>query len=67
MDSGAEMSHVGPRSVRIIEVIEVQTVRGAGIEGDPIRNVIEYWSGKGAKLAVFDEWMEEQRKSVSHP
>lgn len=39
---------------RLIEVIEVQGVRGSGTEGDPIREVIQYWSKAGRLLAEYD-------------
>ena len=33
----------GPNSVKVTKVIEVKTNKGLGIDGDPIREVIQYW------------------------
>lgn len=41
----------GPNSVKIIQVIEVKTKKGLGIEGDKIREVIQYWDMDGNFLA----------------
>lgn len=37
----------GPNSVKIIQVIEVKTNKGLDIEGDPVREVIQYWDTDG--------------------
>lgn len=39
---------------RVIEVIESQTVRGKGVEGDPIRTVVQYHTKDGELLAERD-------------
>lgn len=44
----------GPKSVRVISVIEVKTNRGLGIEKDPVRVVTQYWDMKGNFLAERD-------------
>jgi len=36
--------------------------RGKGIEGDPIRMVIQIWRKDGTLLAEKDEWLDEQRR-----
>ena len=36
----------GPKSVRVISVIEVKANRGLGIEKDPVRVVTQYWDMK---------------------
>lgn len=45
-------------SAKVIQVVEVNVVEGRGLEGDPTRNVVQYWSMEGKKLAVRDEWAE---------
>ena len=42
------------KSVRTETVIVVVTVYGKGVETDPMRPVIEYWSMKGKLLAIND-------------
>ena len=44
----------GPKSVRVISVIEVKANRGLGIEKDPVRVVTKYWDTKGNLLAERD-------------
>jgi hypothetical protein len=39
---------------RVIQVIETAEKRGKGVEGDPIRGVIQYWSLDGELLAEND-------------
>jgi hypothetical protein len=49
------MTHETPRSVKVIRVIEVVAIRGAGVEGDPVREVRQYWSLDGVMLAEKDK------------
>ena len=44
----------GPKSVRVISVIEVKANSGLGIEKDPVRVVTQYWDMKGNLLAERD-------------
>ena len=44
----------GVDSVRVILVIETKTARGSGTPDDPVRQVTEYWSLDGEKLAKRD-------------
>jgi len=46
---------------RVIQVIEVQSLRGMGIPEDVLRNVFEYFSFDGEKLSERDPWMEERK------
>jgi hypothetical protein len=39
---------------KVIQVIEVEVKRGKGIEDDPIRGVMQYWSLEGELLAESD-------------
>lgn len=41
-------------NARLIQVIETKRLDGVGSEGDPIREVTEYWSEKGVLLATDD-------------
>lgn len=43
---------------RVIQVIESEVSRGAGVEGDPVRKVIQYHTLDGEKLAEYDQWKE---------
>jgi hypothetical protein len=44
---------------KLIEVIETVSLKGEGVEGDPVRHVIQYWSKDGVLLAENDSWREE--------
>ena len=45
----------GPNSAKIISVIEVKAKRGLGIEGDPVREITQYWDADGNYLAERDD------------
>lgn len=51
-----------PRSVRVIEVVEVIALRGTGQDGDPIREITQYWSADedGRLLAEYDACREPE-------
>lgn len=51
------------RGARVIQVIEVTTLEGKGIDGDPCREVKTYHALDGECLAYFDP-VEEDRRSV---
>lgn len=48
-------------SARVIEVIEVEMPCGRGVEDDPVRIVVTYYSKDGILLAERDEWLEGQK------
>lgn len=41
-------------NLSVQEVIVITVVKGKGIEGDPYREVIQYWTTDGELLAVKD-------------
>lgn len=41
----------GPNSVKVRQIIEVKVMKGLGIKGDPLREVIQYWDFDGTFLA----------------
>lgn len=43
-----------PRLVKMIEVVMVESLRGFGQQGDPVRVVTQYWSLDGELLAEND-------------
>ena len=45
----------GPDSVKVISVVEVKAKRGMGIEGDPVREITQYWYMDGNFLAERDD------------
>lgn len=45
-----------PQSVELIEVIHVETTRGAGTKENPVRVVEQYWNKNGELLAEKDEY-----------
>lgn len=42
------------KSARVIQVIETVSLRGAGVEGNEIREVRQYWDFEGLFLAEYD-------------
>lgn len=55
----------GTNSAKVIQVIETKTLRGLGIKGDPVREVIQYWDFKGNFLAEMDPdptWLGDSAK-----
>ncbi len=44
----------GCDAAKAIQVIVTQALAGAGVDGDPIRNVTQYWSMEGELLAERD-------------
>lgn len=45
----------GPNGVKVISVIEVKAKKGMGIEGDPVREITQYWDMDGNFLAERDD------------
>lgn len=46
----------GTDSAKVISVIETTALAGSGTEDDPVREVTEYWSMAGERLAVNDPY-----------
>lgn len=42
------------KSARVIQVIETRSIRGAGTNEDPVRDLTQYWDFDGHLLAEFD-------------
>ena len=56
----------GCDSARVISVIETKAARGSGTTGDdPVREVTEYWSLEGEKLAENDPYFRSMPKASS--
>jgi hypothetical protein len=47
------------KSAKIIEVIQTVSNRGRGVEGDPVREVIQYWTKEGVLLFEKDNWSDK--------
>ena len=45
----------GPNGVKVISVIEVKAKKGMGIDGDPVREITQYWDMDGNFLAERDD------------
>ena len=48
-------------------IITHLAIRGKGIEGDPIRRVIQIWRKDGTLLAEKEEWWEEHKGEEIDP
>jgi len=44
----------GPRAVRVLQVVEIETCRGEGVKGNPFRPLKTYWTLDGEFLAEYD-------------
>lgn len=51
---------------RVIEVVEVKSIVGEGIDGSPIRQITEYFSKEGELLARRDTHLDTLEKGVWH-
>jgi len=45
---------------KVIQVIFTDCLRGSGVEGNPFRNIVQYWSLDGELLAERDQWQEDE-------
>ena len=45
----------GPRSVKVVQVIEVKAQKGYGTKEDPAREITQYWDFEGNWLAERDD------------
>jgi len=50
----------GVDNARVIQVIETEALRGAGIEDDVCRSVKQYWDFNGNLLAENDPFTKEK-------
>jgi len=55
-----------PRSLRVVQVIEVVAVRGYGIKADPIREVTQVYSMEGRLLAEQDPSARDQVDALAN-
>lgn len=54
--------------VKVVEVIEVEFVRGEGIRKlDPVRRVTAWFDMQGVKLGERDEWEDERKAELEQP
>lgn len=49
----------GTKLAKQIVVIYTQTLRGEGVEENPLRLIDQYWSLDGELLAEKDEWLKK--------
>ena len=63
MTDVTQLSMETPSKVELIEVIHTVALRGAGVHGDPIRNVDQYWSKDGKLLAERDMFGSEENEA----
>lgn len=54
----------GTESAKVISVIETRAMKGAGINNDPVRQLIQYWDFEGNLLAEFDSWNNNQPATI---
>lgn len=61
--SKGSVSMATPEKVHAITVLEVICGRGGGVEGDPCRTVLQYWSPDGRLLPEHDPETDEDEAS----
>lgn len=47
-------------SCKMVQIIRLEVIRGLGIDGDPIRRVIQWWEPEGKMIAEHDTWIKSQ-------
>ena len=55
----------GTDNAKLIKVIRTESIKGAGIEKDPVRIIVQYWSLQGQLLATVDNYLDEIKSSAS--
>jgi hypothetical protein len=53
-EGGEKMKHEGTMAAKVIQVIETKALRGEGVEGDPVRDILQYWTLDGRLIAEWD-------------
>ena len=46
-------------SEKLVELIETETLRGTGKDGDAVRTVTQWWTKAGVLVVERDEWLAE--------
>lgn len=47
----------GTDSAKVVQVIVTKSLVGIGVEDDPCRELIQYWSMDGKKIAEYDPYL----------
>lgn len=55
----------GTDSVRVIQIIVTKSLVGIGVEDDPCRELTQYWSLEGKKIAEYDPYLSGEIESAS--
>lgn len=48
------------RAARVVQVIETRSIWGAGVDGDPVREVLQWWTLDGEEIACRDPVKDER-------
>lgn len=51
----------GCDKAEVVQVIRTSSLIGDGTEENPAREIVEFWSLSGERLACVDEWKQESR------
>ena len=54
MDTGAYKRDSNVDSVEVVSLICVTSVVGTGIDSDPTRRIVEYWTMEGQLVVLLD-------------
>lgn len=61
MDKIVTLAEADINSVEMVTLIKVEFNRGAGIKGDPVRRIVQYWTTEGKLLVEKDGWTERDK------
>ena len=59
--------HRPPQAVRVRQVIECEAIRGRGVDRDPIRRVVQFWSFDGELLQRMTRTRRGEVATLAHP
>lgn len=65
MNANSNVIPRGTDNAKLIKVIRTESIKGAGIEKDPVRIIVQYWSLQGQLLATVDNYLDEIKSSAS--
>jgi hypothetical protein len=67
MKGPVTLSDADVRSVTVVEVIKVEFARGAGVPGDPVRIVVQYWDKEGNMIVEQDAVKDDKLLQAEQP
>lgn len=60
MDNKKAVRPRGTDSARVIQVIETKSLKGRGVDSDPVRVIKQFWDFDGNLIAESDPFIDEE-------